>query len=158
MEKIGLDLIAHIPWEEVVNLRTTLPHPTLGGTVRQDVQPGALHLVDMDVSTSFVEPDVRGSQTLNDLLPSLDSISIIRPVLSDGDWGPFIDFLTRRAAVSNRISSLKIDGFPYMDADVVERILRMWMVTRMVTAVTSGRCTSTIDNLLRSRLGETCIA
>ena len=38
MEKIGLDLIAHIPWEEVVNLRTTLPHPTLGGTVRQDVQ------------------------------------------------------------------------------------------------------------------------
>ena len=124
-EKIGFDLIAHIPLEEVVNLRTTLPILRSEELCVGMCNLARLSLFGADVSTFFVEPEIRGSHTSKDLLPSLDSISITRSILSGGDWGPFTGFLARRATVGNRIYSLKIDGFPHMDTDVIERISRV---------------------------------
>ena len=46
--------------------------------------------------------------TFKGFLPSLDRVFITQPTLS-GDWSPFTDFLSRRAAFGNRISSLKLD-------------------------------------------------
>jgi hypothetical protein len=47
-----------------------------------------------------------------------------RPHLSGGDWSPLTNFLTRRAAVGNRISSLSLRRYPHMGEDVVESIRR----------------------------------
>lgn len=121
-EKKCFDLIVRIPREGVVNLGTTLPILRSEELCIKMCNLAHLRLIDMDVSTFFVGPGVRGSHTLKDLLSSLDSISIIRPGSNGSDWNPFIDFLTRRAAVGNRISSAKIDSFPRMDTDVVGRL------------------------------------
>ena len=117
--KICFDLIAHSSREEVVDLRTPLPilHS------EELCNPKYLHLIGVDPSTFFMEPNVHDSHTPGkDPLHSLYSISIIRPALSGGDLSPFIDFLSHRAVVVNRITSLRIDDFSNMDADTVESI------------------------------------
>ena len=83
-----------------------------------------LRLVGVDLATFFVEPDARGPHASKDL-PSLDSITIIRPLRSSSDWGPLVRFLTRRAAVGSRISSLRISSLRNRDegAGVTQCIL-----------------------------------
>lgn len=83
-----------------------------------------LFLIEVDLSTCFVESDARGSHAFKDLLPSLDYIEIIDPSLSGGNWSPFTNFLSRRAAAGNQISSLCLGCHPPMDEDVVESIGR----------------------------------
>ena len=124
-EETGFDLIAHIPRKEVASLRTTLPILRSEELCVKMCNLVELHLGDVDMSTFVVESDIREPHTPKDLLPSLASISITRPVLGGGGWGPFTDFLARRAAVGNRISSLKIGGFSHIDTDVVEKMSRM---------------------------------
>ena len=124
-EETGFDLIAHIPRKEIASLRTTLPILRSEELCVKMCNLVELHLGDVDMSTFVVESDIREPHTPKDLLPSLASISITRPVLSGGGWGPFMDFLARRAAVGNRISSLKIGGFSHIDTDVVEKMSRM---------------------------------
>lgn len=58
------------------------------------------------------------------LLRGLDHITINRPTLGGGDWIPFKNSLSRRGAVGNRISSLRLDEYPHMDEEVVESIER----------------------------------
>ena len=70
------------------------------------------------------EPDGRGPHACKDLLRSLDSIWITRPILSGGDWSPLTNFLSHRATIGNQISSLNFRGRPHMDEDVVESIKR----------------------------------
>jgi hypothetical protein len=100
-DKACFDIIAHIPWEEVVDLTTTLP---ILHSEELCVQMGnltRLHLKEVDLSTWFVVPAIRDPNIFKDLLRGLRSISITGPSLSDGDWSPFTNFLTRRAAVGN---------------------------------------------------------
>ena len=124
-EETGFDLIAHIPRKEFASLRTTLPILHSEELCVKMCNLVELHLGDVDMSTFVVESDIREPHTPKDLLPRLASILITRPVLSGGGWGPFMDFLARRAAVGNRISSLKIGGFSHIDTDVVEKMSRM---------------------------------
>jgi hypothetical protein len=83
-----------------------------------------LHLEGADLSTWFAEPDIREPHIFKDLLRGLCSITIKEPNLSGGDWGPLTDFLTRRTAVGNRISSLSLSRYPHMGEGVVESIRR----------------------------------
>ena len=122
IEKMCFDLIPQIPLEEVVNLRTTLPILRSEELCVEMCNLVHLCLSDIDMSTFFVEPDVPKSHAHKDLLRSLNSISIIQPILNGGDWGPLMDFLTRRAAVGKQISSFRIDGFPRIDTSMIERI------------------------------------
>ena len=123
-EKMCFDPIAHIRREEVVDLRTPLPLLCLELCAAM-CNLKYLHLIGVD-PTFFMGPNVHGSHTPGKgPLRSFYSISIIRPVLSGGDLSPFIDFLAHRAAVGNRVTSLGIDDFPNMDADVVESISRV---------------------------------
>ena len=66
-----------------------------------------------------------GPHTSKEILPSLDHITITRPTVSGGNWDPFVDFLSRRAAFGNRISSLKLSDYLDMDENVVEGIKRV---------------------------------
>lgn len=81
-----------------------------------------LHLEAVDLSMFFVEPDIHEPQIFKDLLCGLDSISIIDPSLSGGDWSPFTKFLSRRAAVGNPVSSRSLSSRPQSGQDVAERI------------------------------------
>ena len=121
-EQIGLDLIARIPRERVINLQTALPILRSEELCVEMRDLTYLHLVEVDLSTWFIESDIHGPHTFKELLPSLDRIMITWPTLTSGDWSPFTNFLSRRAAVGNRISSLRLDCHPHMDDDVLETI------------------------------------
>ena len=78
------------------------------------------------MSTWFAEPDIPGHHTSREILRGLNHIVITEPYLTGGDWSPLTNFLSRRAVVGNRISSLKLtSGHLQMDEDVVESIERM---------------------------------
>jgi hypothetical protein len=83
-----------------------------------------LELEQADLSTSFVEPDIREPHVFKDLLRGLRSITITDSRLSGGDWSPLTNFLTRRAAIGSRISSFSLGYCPRMDESVVESIRR----------------------------------
>ena len=123
-DKLCLNIIAHIPQEEVGEVTTTVPilHSEELCTRMRNLTH--LHLKGVDLSTWLVEPATREPHVFKDLLHGLRSISITRSGLSGDDWSPLTNFLARRAAVGNRISSLSLRGYPPMGEDVVESIRR----------------------------------
>ena len=125
VEKIRFDIIAHFPQEEVGSISTTLPILRSEELCVQMCNLTLLHLDRVDLSTLFVESDPHEPHVFKDLLPGLRSIVITEPRLSGGDWSPLTNFLTRRAAVGNQISSLRLDRYPHMDGGVVEGIKRV---------------------------------
>jgi hypothetical protein len=123
-ERLFFDVIAHIPQEKVVRLTTGLPILRSEELCVQMCHLTHLNLNQVDLSRWFAEPDTRKPHIFKDLLRGLHSISIIEPSLSGGDWSPLTNFLTHRAAVGNRISSLSLSGYPHMGEGVVESIRR----------------------------------
>ena len=123
--RLCFDLIAHIPREQVTSLQTNLPILRREELCVEMRNLSYLNLVDIDLFTWFMEPVVRGPHEFQELLRNLDHIVIIRPTLRGGDWSPLTNFLSRRAAIGNRISSLRLSDHPSMDEDVVESIRRV---------------------------------
>jgi hypothetical protein len=123
-DKLCLDIIAHIPQEKVGELTTTVPILHSEDLCIRMRNLTYLHLEGVNLSRWFVEPATREPHGFRDLLHGLRSISIIRVGLSGDDWSPLTNFLARRAAVGNRISSLSLRGYPPMGEDVVESIRR----------------------------------
>jgi hypothetical protein len=124
-DKLCFDVIAHIPQEEVVEVKTTLRILRSEELCVQMCNLAHLHLDGVDLSTWFVEPDIREPHVFKDLLRGLHSISITRPGLSGDDWSPLTNFLARRAAVGNRIYSLRLNHRLRIGEDVAESIRRV---------------------------------
>jgi hypothetical protein len=122
--KFCFDIIAHIPLEKVVYLKTALPILQSEEICIQMRNLTHLRLEEVDLSTWFIEPDTPEPHVFKDLLRGLRSISISSYKLGGGDWSPLTSFLTRRAAVGNWISSLSLSHYMDMDDDVVESISR----------------------------------
>jgi len=125
-DQLCFDLISHIPREQVISLQTSL-HILRSEELCVGMRSLTyLYIGGTDLSTWFVEPEIPGRHTFKDLLRGLDHIIIIEPSLSGDDWSPLTNFLSRRAEVGNRISSLKlISGHLQMDESVVESIERV---------------------------------
>jgi hypothetical protein len=121
-DKLCLDIVAHLPQEKVVDLITVLPILRSEGLCAQMCNLTRLHLECVDLSTWFVEPNTREPHVSKDVLRGLRSILITDPTLTGSDWSPLTDFLTRRAAIGNRISFLHLDCYPRMSEDVFESI------------------------------------
>jgi len=81
-----------------------------------------LYLTEANLSGRFVDPDDRGSHTFKDLLPGLDHLKITAPTLGRGYWDPLTEFMTRRAAIGNRLSLLVFIICPRMCPEDVESI------------------------------------
>ena len=136
-ERLCLDFMARIPWEEVIDLKTSLRFLHSEDLCVKMCNLTYLHLVKVDLSRWFMVPDLRGPPTFKDLLPSLDRIEITRPILDRCGWSPLVIFLTRRKAVGHQISSLKLNDYPQMSPEVVESIAR---VVRVFEGRDGGDC------------------
>jgi hypothetical protein len=123
-DKLWFNVIVHIPLEEVFYLTTILPILCSEDLCIRMCNLTHLRLFQVDLSTWFIEPDIRGPYVFKNLLRSLRFISITEPRLSGGDWVPLTNFLTRRVAVGHRIFSLSLGDYPPMGGDVVENIRR----------------------------------
>ena len=120
--KLCFDTIAYLPQEKVVHLTTNLPVLRSEELCARMSNLTHLHLEDVDLSTWFIESNTREPHAFKDFLRGLRHIAITNPRLSSGDWSPLTNFLTRRAAVGNQISALRLSGYPPMDEGVVESI------------------------------------
>jgi hypothetical protein len=125
-DKLCFDIIAHIPLEEAVYLTTALPIICSEELCVRLCNLTHLELDQVDLSKWFYEPEAREPHVFKNLLPGLRSITITDPdLVDDDDWSPLTNFLTRRAAVGNRIYSLTLSCCPYMDEGVAESIRRV---------------------------------
>ena len=124
-DKLCFDTITHIPQEEVIDLTTTLPILRSEELCVRMRNLTHLYLKRVDLSAWFAEPDTREPRVFKDLLRGLRSITMTGPILSGGNWSPLTNFLTRRAAIGNRISTLSLSHYPRMGDDVVESIMRV---------------------------------
>ena len=118
-EKRVSDLIMHIPREQIIDIRSTLPILHSEELCVEMRNLTRLQLDMVDLPTFFVEPGVLGPHAFMDLLHSLDHIVIFAP---RGDWSPLTNFLSRRAAAGNPIFSLRLFDCPLMDGDVIGSI------------------------------------
>jgi hypothetical protein len=118
------DIVAHIPLEEVVQLKVTVPILRSEQLCARMCNLTHLCFDGADLSTWFVEPDIYEPHVFKDLLPELRFLTITHPSPSGGDWSPLTNFLACRAAVGNRIYSLRLVDYPRIDEDVLENIRR----------------------------------
>jgi hypothetical protein len=123
--RLCFDTIAHIPQETIATVTTALPILRSEELCIGMCNLAHLQLEGINVSTWFVEPEIHEPHDLKDLLRGLRSISISEPSLGGGDWSPLTNFLARRAAVGNRIHSLRVSCHPPMGDAVVKGIMRM---------------------------------
>jgi len=120
------DFVSRLPLEEVTDLKTNIPILCSEELCVGMCNLTNLYLTEVDLSGRFADPDIDGPQTFRELLPSLDCLKIDVPTLGRGYWNPLINFLTRRAAIGNRISSLVFILCPRMcpeDIQSVERVV-----------------------------------
>ena len=122
-DRLCFDLIAHVQREQVTSLRTNLRIPRWEELCVEMRNLTHLHLLNIDLSTWFAELGVHKPQAPNELLRGLKHIEVTGP-LPSGDWSPLTKFLSHRAAIGNRISSLKVRDHPHMNKDVVASIER----------------------------------
>jgi len=140
-EELCLGLAAHIPREEVIDLRVNFPIPHSSGPCGEMHNLTDLRLYFVGLSKWFVEPDDRGSR---ELPCGLDYITVYETDFSADDWSPLMNFLSRRAAVGRRVSSLRlncchsllrIDAVPQ---EVVETLKRMVGVLGIRDTLSNG--------------------
>jgi len=124
-DRLCFDLIAHIPREQITSLQTNLPILRWEELCVEMHNLTQLHLVEINLSIWFTELVAPGPPASQELLPDLDHIVITKPRLGGGDWSPLTNFLSYRAAVGKRISSLRLFRHPRMDEDVAGSIKRV---------------------------------
>ena len=118
------DIVGHFS-PEVVEVTTNLPILRSGEATKQMTDLTLLFLDLGEMSKWFTEPDIPVPHDFQEALLMLHSILKHGPYPGGEDWDPLTDFLTRRAAVGNRIYSLSLRGHPHMGEDVVECIKRV---------------------------------
>jgi len=124
--QLTLDLIAHIPREEITYFRTYERLATI-----KDLRVRMPNLKGMDFegiplypTFSMLDPQ-DGSQAEERIPPSLQHLFLKALLLNGYDWVHLIAFLFRRASSGNPLDSLRIDGPCHMCVGVSRRVREM---------------------------------
>ena len=119
LDKTVLDLIAHVPREEIVFFETRGGRVAMGNVHARFPNLGALSFNATPLTAVFPNPNPDG------VLASLRHVFLQNPVVNGGDWSPLMTFLSRRASSGNRLDSLEMSYSPHMCLELVERIRSM---------------------------------
>jgi len=120
--RTALDLIAHVPGEEVVYFKPVGNSSTMENISTRFPNLRALTFDHASLHTMFPEPDLgRDKETLL----SLQRVSFKRLIVDDGDWRPLVTFLARRESNGNRLDALEILDSRPMSREVVEVVKDM---------------------------------
>ena len=129
LEKAFLDLIAHIPREEIVDLQACWVLMAMEEISAQFANLTALYLHEIPPPVLFPKSNPGG------VFPSLKRVFLGRPAVNDGDWSPLVTSLVRRAAYGNRLDTLEISDSPHMCAKVangIRSVVRRFRIRRPV--------------------------
>jgi hypothetical protein len=124
--KLFFDSLAYI-YDHIVHL--TSKHRLLKST---DASIEMTNLVEIRItqrvslSEWFVEPDLGGSRSYGQILPSLKYLYLFGLEVDGGDWTPLTTFLSRRASAGNRLELLEISpDCPHICPDVAEEVKKL---------------------------------
>jgi len=125
-DQLTLDLIAHIPWEDIVYFRTCGRLTALKDLhVRMpDLEALDLRSVPLYPTLSVLDSQ-DGSQAQERFPPSLQHLFLEELILNGYDWVHLIAFLFRRASSGNGLDSFRNGGPCHMCAPVGQRICGM---------------------------------
>ena len=128
-ERIILDIIANIPLEEIVYLRTYGKPIAMKNIYPRLPNLRALHVGRIPLSAVFPEQG-----EYNRVPPSLQHIFLEQVVVGGGDWTPLTTFLSRRASPGKWLDSLEIlnssDMYPE-DVGDIENAVRDFRTNRI---------------------------
>ena len=128
LERATLDLIIHIPREEVVHFQTYNNSIATGDACTQFPNLRALSFDSVPLPAAFTGPLVEDGKTL----PSLEYILLEEASVNDGDWSPLVEFLACRVSSGDRLDTLVIANSPAMYPEVMEDIMGMVRMLRIV--------------------------
>ena len=121
-ERAILDLMAHVPGEEIVHFETFSDQVTMGDVYPLFPNLKALSFDCAPLQTIFPEPDLgRDKETFL----SLQQLSLRGLVVDRGDWSPLITFLARRVSSGNRLDTLEISDSSRMTPEVMKAVRGM---------------------------------
>ena len=118
-ERAALDLITHVPREEVVYFHTRNDPVPLEDVSTQFPNVRALSIKTGYLSAAFPESTLAGDGRI---FPSLEHILLKNMILRGGGWGPLMTFLARRVSSGHRLDTLMIVDSPFMSPEVMEGI------------------------------------
>ncbi|KAF9653325.1 hypothetical protein BDM02DRAFT_3182863 [Thelephora ganbajun] len=107
LEEATLDLITHVPREEIVYFRAYGEPVAMEDMSVQLPYLRALHLVGTSLSAAFPKPTPDND---GKIFPSLQHITLDQVAVRRADWSPLTTFLTRRASSGSQIDTLEITG------------------------------------------------
>ena len=128
LERATLDLITHIPREEVVHFQTYNNSIATGDACTQFPNLRALSFDSVPLPAAFTGPLVEDGK----ILPSLEYVLLEEASVNDGDWSPLVEFLTCRVSSGNRLDTLVIANSPAMCPEAMEDIMGMVRMLRIV--------------------------
>ena len=125
-DQLTLDLIAHIPQEEIAYFHT---HQRLAAIKDLRVRMPNLKALDFEriplYPTFSALESQGGSRAEESIPPSLQDLFLGELILSGHDWIHLFAFLSRRGSAGNWLDSLRIDGPCHMCVEVSQRIRSM---------------------------------
>jgi len=125
-DQLTLDLITHVPREEIVYLRTG---ERLAAITDLPVRMPNLKAMDLEAIPLYptfpVLVSQDGAQVEERFPPSLQHLFLRELLLNGFDWIYLIGFLYRRASSGNPLDSLRIDGPCHMCLEVSRRVRGM---------------------------------
>ena len=122
VKRATLDLITHVPREEVVYFQTYDNPIAMGDASTRFPNVRAMSLGTIPLSEAFPE-----STTVGDgrVFPSLEHVLLKNTFVRDGDWNPLMTFLARRVSSGNRLDTLTIANSSSVCPEVMEDIRGM---------------------------------
>ena len=121
-KRATLDLITHVPREEVVYFQTYNDPVAMEVASTQFPNVRALSLDRARLSATFPSSNLVGDGRI---FPSLEHVLLKHVFVDDGDWSPLMAFLARRAPFGGRLDTLVITNSPPMCPEMMEGIRRM---------------------------------
>ena len=119
LKRAALDLITHVPREEVVYLQARDNPIDMEDASTQFPNVRALALDTVPLSAAFPNPNLVGD---GGVFPSLEHIFLQDVVVDDGDWNPLMIFLARRVSSGNRLDTLMIANSSSMCPEAIKGI------------------------------------
>ncbi|KAF9643834.1 hypothetical protein BDM02DRAFT_3122884 [Thelephora ganbajun] len=119
MEKLTLDLIAHVPREEFVYFKTCEQPVAMEDVSARFPNLKALHFLGTPLPAIFPTSNLDMDGVI---FPSLQYVFLDSVVVKDDDWSPLTTFLARRSSSGNPLHSLGIAGRYFMCPEVLRSI------------------------------------
>ena len=128
LKKAVLDLMAHVPREEVTHF--WLYEKRIG---MRDIYPNLPNLKTLNIIYTSLPEVFPGPDTLENgaTLVSLSNITLEWLTVDNGDWSPLLTFLAHRASTGTPLQMLKVTGASHMCLEIAEDIKGMVEVSEI---------------------------